>query len=769
MRTNYKSRRPFGRRYVPATDEDLRLPANLSNPANHAQFITKGVAPVHDTAQSIIKSGQNLLPREPLNLSGEDKQYLLNQQFITEILIKAALSSNQTTDAYDNLNAELRKDDKAAIEDQEEFRRAINSISTAWNSLGVFRSDFTKNDNDKMARNAYVAIVEKAFLDYFGSLDWEIMDRDVGDRADKPYDWLCQPNPQDSFSDILIPATRDLFRYDAGAWVKTFNRKKELIEMKSYLGTEFWIEMDRVPQIISVPAADNFTGIRGTNYAGDKGTGREVLMQGWWSRGFAWRYWQRSMTGVYIPYTPSEICYFARYKRSDNIYGTDYLKFLKYQVQLLIDSTIAAGKTFQNGLVPSMIIEHPSVYSIDQIQQRIIQMRIDNTGPARFGATMHLVNGENAKMPTQTLHDMEWLEGQKFVAQLIWGFFGFTPDEFVGGDTNRATAYVKRNITKSRLLYPMMRYFEDKINREILPFLKGYKKSWKFHFIRELELDDKQKMAQTGAIRMGTISAGLQQGLPIRVAVKLANDETLNNKDITEIESAREEFMQNQMMQDGMGGGGDGGEQGDLEQGRYGNGSEGYQPMNFSESDYGQGGEDTEQRLGNKEEVEYQKAYVPGDTFRKGGLLHEIISANERFAKSKVYVKDVKDVPEGRSYKQGTRGSIYYLTTLKQQTSHKKRRKGGYGAGDEDTGEEDEHSAPGAPDIEGATGQVKVSGNGVGIVAGMVGGKLKVQKLGNKETTVFVKKVMECAGGEEKKFIPCLKTEAKKEDLKISS
>ena len=465
-------------------DERITIQSTQSEPATPSQHVTKGVAPVHDTALDILKAGQKLLPSLPINTALENKQYLLNEQMLAEVLLKAAgISSNQTLDAYDNLNKQLRTEDKEAIQKDEEFRRAISSISTAWNSLGVFRSDFNKNDNDKMGRNVFVAMVIKAFQDYFGALEWEVMDRNTGDRADAPYDFLHQPNPQDSFHDLVVPTIKDLTLYDAGAWVKTFNRKRELIELKSYLGTEFWIEMDRVPQIISVPANDNFTGIRATNYAGDKGSGKEVMMQGWWSRGFAWRYWQRSQTGVYIPYTPSEVCYFARYKRSDNIYGTDYMKFLKYQVQLLIDSTVAAGKTFQNGLVPSMIIEHPSVYSIDQIQQRIMQMRVDNVGPARFGSTMHLVNGETARMPTQTLHDMEWLEGQKYVAQLVWGFFGFTPDEFVGGDTNRATAYVKRNITKSRLLYPMMRYFEDKINREILPFIKGYKKSWKFAFI----------------------------------------------------------------------------------------------------------------------------------------------------------------------------------------------------------------------------------------------------------------------------------------------
>jgi hypothetical protein len=767
-----KSRKQFSDADLFSFDDNLSALAKPIKQSEHVTILSKGVRPPRDSALDMIKAGQHLLSLPTLDRATEDAKYLYSQQLMNDVLFKS-LSSDPVADAYDNLNSELRDEDKAALIDQEDFRRAISSISTAWNSLGVFRSDFNKNDNDKMARNAYVAMVEKGFLDYFGSLDWDIQDTESGDRIDYAYDFMHQPNPQESFADMIVPAIRDLFRYDAGAIIKTFNRRKELVELKTYLGTEFWIEMDRVPQIISVPSNDNI-GIRATEFTSEKTPGKEILMQGWWSRGFTWRYWQRSQTGVYIPYTPSEVCYLVRYKRSDNIYGTDYLKFLKYWVQYLIDSTVAAGKSFQNGMVPSMIIQHPSIYNIDQIQGRIMQMRVDNTGPQRMGQTLHLVNGEDAKSIAQHLHDMEWVEGQKFVAQLIWGFFGFTPDEFVGGDTNRATAYVKRNITKSRLLYPMMHYIEDKINREILPFMKGYKKTWKFAFIRELELDDKQKIAQTGAIRMGSISAGLTQGIPARLAYKIANDEVLTRLDLEELEQAAEKLRMTAMNGGMMGGEGGGGGLEDQDQGRYGTGSETYQPVNFG--DYGQGGENTEQRMGNKEDQEYQKAYYPGKIWYENGRKYEITFANDTIAKAKVYVKNVEDVPEGRSFKQGTRGSIYYLTTLKQQTRQgsgkKKKRKGGSaGGGDEGGGgEEGEHSAPEAPDIEGAKSTVKVTGNGVGVSAGIVNGKLVAQQLKNPETAEFLKKVMECSGGpkDPAKFIQCMKKIAEDEGLEVS-
>ena len=692
-----------------------------------------------------------------------DAQYLYSTQLFNDVLAKS-LSSVQVPDAYDNLNAALRDDDKQAILKDEEFRRAINSISTAWNSLGVYRSDFIKADNDKMARNAYIAMVEKAFLDYIGSVDWDVIDRLNGDRIDSAYDFMCEPNPQNSFRDVFVPSIRDLFRYDAGAIVKTFNRRKELIELKAYLGTEFWIEMDRVPQLISVPTNDNI-GIRATEFTSEKTPGKEVLMQGWWSRGFTWRYWQRSQTGVYIPYTPSEVCYLSLYKRSDDIYGTDYIKFLKYWIQYLIDSTVAAGKTFQNGMIPSLILNHPNIYDINQIQQRLTQLRFENQGPTRTGTVMHLVNGETASSLAQHLHDMEWVEGQKFVAQLVWGYFGFPSDEFIGGDVNRAVAYVHRNVTKSRLLKPMMKYLEDKINREILPFLKGYKKTWEFRFIQEMELDDKQKVAQTGAIRMGSITAGLGAGIPARLAYKIANDESLSKSDLEDLDEAK----QNAMMQEMGGEGGNDDILGDQEQGRYGQGSEMYQPTKIS--DYGQGGENTEQRMGNKEEVEYKKArFEPGDEFYKSGLKYEIISANENFAKARVYLQPGQAAPEGRTVRQGNRGKSYYLTTLKQQATKKKKKHWGSSGGSGGEEEENEHSAP-APEIEGAQKMVRVTGNGVGIVAGIVDGKLIVKSLKNKETGEFIKKVIAAGGSEEKpgQFLAAMKEVAKSMDLNISA
>ena len=73
----------------------------------------------------------------------------------------------------------------------------------------------------------------------------------------------------------------------------------------------------------------------------------------------------------------------------------------------------------------------------------------------------------------------------------------------------------------------------------------------------------------------------------------------------------------------------------------------------------------------------------------------------------------------------------------------------GSGGGSQGQEEEQEHSAPDVPDIPHAEKMVKVSGKGVGIVAGIVDGKLVAKHTKNEATAAFVKKVIAAGGDEE--------------------
>lgn len=111
----------------------------------------------------------------------------------------------------------------------------------------------------------------------------------------------------------------------------------------------------------------------------------------------------------------------------------------------------------------------------------------------------------------------------------------------------------------------------------------------------------------------------------------------------------------------------------------------------------------------------------------------------------KVYVSSEADVPEGRTARRGSGGGLYYFTATKIPSQN-------------------------TPEIEGAQKMVRVTGNGIGIVAGIVDGKLVAKQIKNKETAGFIRKVVACAGGENPgQFLACLKKIGKDMDLEVSA
>lgn len=518
------------------------------------------------------------------------------------IAVKASLQNIFPIASYDDVEiAGMKYED---IEDTEALRRAIHTISNYYNVLGVFRDDFSKSENDRLARNPYYAICEKAIADYLQTIEYKVIDK-FGDHVEPAEDFLECPNPQDDFTDILKPTVRDLIRYDAGVWVKSFNKAGYLTELKSYLGTEFWKELDRVPIGYTIPYTE-------------ANIGKQPLS--WWSHGYTKRFWQRSQTGLYIPYHPEEITYFMMYPRSDHIYGTDFLKFLRYHIQYLIDSTRAAGMTFKNGIIPSLIWEHPDIQTREQLYERILQAESDSKGSYKFGNILHTVGGEKITPVENTLIDMQWLEGQKFVAEFIWAMWGFDSNEFVGEGGNRATAYIRRNITKSRMLKPLLDYITIKINKEVLPYLKGYKKDWKFVFIREVDLDDELRAAQIANTKAVTVSTYIGLGFPTGLALRLANvGDDLTTEEIEELDDI---LFQTDIFATE-----------ELDEGRYGELSEGYveDSLNVERG----GAINAPQKFGEEDEAQFRK--------------------------SRIYVQSPDEVPEGRSLRRGSRGGLYYV------------------------------------------------------------------------------------------------------------
>lgn len=408
------------------------------------------------------------------------------------------------------------------------MRKAIATVNAYYNVWGIYREGFDKFDNDRLAQNPIYAICEKAIMDYLATLDWDVQDRHK-DSVKSAVSFLSKPNPQDSFTTIIRQLARDIIRYDAGVWVKTKNVGGDLVELKCYHGPEFWIEVDHDPGTVE--------GEYGLSYAGN------------YSHGYVKRYWQHSRPGVFIPFEPDEICYFQMYPRSDSPYGTDFLQNLKWLLEYLLDSTKAAGCTFANGVTPGLAWYHPDFRSQEQVDQRMAEIDLENRGPEGFGGIIHLLGDERVEVITPTLVNMQWLEGQKYVSELIWSMFGFSPTEFTGSDANRATAYIQKNTTKSKMLYPIMRRIEEVINSQILPDLPGYQSDWEFSFEESVDLDDDLKKAQVQEAKARVVASYVQIGIQPETAMKLAGvDKDIPPDLLHEIQSEYEDMQQQPWM-----------------------------------------------------------------------------------------------------------------------------------------------------------------------------------------------------------------------------
>jgi hypothetical protein len=100
--------------------------------------------------------------------------------------------------------------------------------------------------------------------------------------------------------------------------------------------------------------------------------------------------------------------------------------------------------------------------------------------------------------------------------------FGFSENEFSSGDVTRATAYISQNLTKSRMLYPLMKLYEETINAQILPYLPGYEEGMKFKFSESVNLDDDLKIAQIEFQKAQVAQMYIQMGVPPKIAFKLS-------------------------------------------------------------------------------------------------------------------------------------------------------------------------------------------------------------------------------------------------------
>ena len=420
--------------------------------------------------------------------------------------------SIQNWDDYMNDEVYIRTKQDIKYQDK---RRAISPQSPYYNVYGIPREDFDQVAIDIIRKNPYYLLLETAMCNYLRGVTFDVTDKD-GEHVDYAYDFLTHPNPQEGFWDCFLCMVRDLVAYDAGVLVKTFTEGGYLGEIKSYPATEFWGKIDRQYFRVGSEYGSPSIGFGGTPFSNPVGT---MI-----SHGYVVEWWQRAAVSTFIRYQPEEICYFKQYPKSTSIYGTAPLSQFKYHFGYLIKSTIAGGKIMDNGLNAGLVMTHPDIKNVQVLESRLSNIKKDSTGADNFGKTLHLMGNEDVKTVSHNLVDMEWIKGQQFIFKVVMNLFGFPASEFSMDDISagRASMYISRNIMRSRMLSTILSNIEDKINREILPHMRGYRKGWKFSFQRSIDLDDQTKTAHIMSTRASGFSMFASQGIPVELSLKLA-------------------------------------------------------------------------------------------------------------------------------------------------------------------------------------------------------------------------------------------------------
>lgn len=381
--------------------------------------------------------------------------------------------------------------------------RAISDASLYNNVFGIPRPSFDLMTCDIIGSNPYYILPETIVCNYLRSVEFDVIDKS-GERVDSAFEFMSNPNPQQSFWDVFIPMIRDLLRYDAGVIVKTFTVGGWLKSLKAYRGPEFWAEIDKM----------FFNDI-----ANPLGNGGGSYL----SHGYITRWWQHTASGIFVPFSPEEVSYFMMYPNAGNVYGTDIMKHFRFHFKGLMSGTVVFGKIMDNGLVTNLVFKHPDIGSRETLQKRLAGVKNENTGASNYGKTLHLIGNEDVQTVSNTLMDMQYIEAQKFGIAIVANLFGIPVSEFSieSGNTSRTNSYKDRDIRNTRMLATLLTLLESKINREIIPHLRGYVKGWTFQFKKLTNLDDELKQAYVTQQNMSSLMMAMQMGFPADIGMKI--------------------------------------------------------------------------------------------------------------------------------------------------------------------------------------------------------------------------------------------------------
>jgi len=272
------------------------------------------------------------------------------------------------------------------------------------------------------------------------SLDWRIVsvsedreiDRDVfeGVRA-----FFMNPNANDeSFSTIIRKIVRDLLIYDAGVIEKVMTGDDNLVEIYARDGSTFEIKIDTHGLV----------------------------------KGYVQKVYSPSERSV--NFEPDEIIYLSLYPRTSSPYGSPPIDALVNEISAAMFASQLIARSFECDEIPPGILNLGKIGQVAYERAREYFKEKRTAGRRNFELTILHDSDRVEWIPlTRPPQELQLSELIDKVNRMIFRCFGVTPTEMGSiEDINRATAAVQENISRSKLIVPIVRLLEEYINNEII-------------------------------------------------------------------------------------------------------------------------------------------------------------------------------------------------------------------------------------------------------------------------------------------------------------
>lgn len=259
---------------------------------------------------------------------------------------------------------------------------------------------------------------------------------------------------RESFFDLMNPVVGDVAEIDAGAIVKVFT------------ANSYEVDENNENRVVLKPFGQR--KLKELWYA-DGGTllydvtFRRVI-KGYFQYSF------RNPVAAPLYYSKDEVSYYRLNTRSYDLYGFSPLQSSVQIVELMMNSDRFNKDFFQNNAVPDAIMTIEDVRNQDDLES------IRNEWNRHIKGKAHKLMFLSSKGKLQPLSmnnkDMEWLDGQKWYKNAIFGVYGVSSVEAgFHQDVNHNAQAGQERITVKNAIEPYYRLIEERVNKDILPEL----------------------------------------------------------------------------------------------------------------------------------------------------------------------------------------------------------------------------------------------------------------------------------------------------------